>query len=142
MDWCHDNYGIEDAKTWIELTTNWHSEGSQFQFGIFESAGRFLGGIGLSHINHQAKCANLGYWVRTSAAGEGIAPEAVRQIAKWAFSNTDLQRLEVVAATENLRSIRVAEKAGAFKEGILRSKISVFGRHYDGAMYSIVRGDL
>lgn len=141
MDWCHESYGIEDAKTWVELTTAWHSEKSQFHFGICSVDGQFLGGVGLSHVNDQAKCANLGYWVRSSATGENVAPEAVRQIAKWAFANTDLQRLEVVAATENTRSLRVAEKAGAIKEGMLRSRIRVFGKSYDATMYSIIRDD-
>lgn len=141
MDWCHKNYDIEDARSWAKLAETSHKEGSQFQFGIIEHNGRYLGGVGLSHINDQAKCANLGYWVRTSAAGSGVAPEAVRQAATWAFSNTDLHRLEIVIAVENARSIRVAEKVGAVKEGVLRSKVRVFDQYFDGVMYSIVRGD-
>lgn len=57
----------------------------------------------------QAKCANLGYWVRTSATGSGVAPIAVRQAATRAFSTTELHRLEIVVAVKNVRSIRVAE---------------------------------
>lgn len=141
MDWCHSDYGIEDATSWAKLAENSHRDGSQFQFGIVDSDDRYLGGVGLSHINDQAKCANLGYWIRTSAAGNGVAPEAVLQVASWAFSNTDLQRLEIVVATENKRSVRVAEKVAAQKEGVLRSKVRVFGQYYDGVMYSIVRDD-
>ena len=83
--------------------------------------------------------ANLGYWVRTSQAGRGVAPRAIRHLASFAFAETDLQRLEIVCAVGNQRSQRAAEKAGAHREGILRARLFVHGQPHDAVMYSIVR---
>lgn len=140
MDWCHPGYALDDAEKWIRAVSKARNEGLAYEFGIFGD-GRFLGGIGISQINRQAKHANLGYWLRTSATGRGITTAAVKLTAKWAFDNTDLERLEIVVAVENHASRRVAEKAGAVREGTLRSKICVFGHFFDAVMYSIVRGD-
>jgi RimJ/RimL family protein N-acetyltransferase len=72
-------------------------------------------------------------------AGQGIAPRAVEQLAKWAFSQTDLHRLEIVAALGNTRSQRVAEKAGAIREGILRGRLWLHSTPHDAVLYSITR---
>jgi len=141
MDWCHADYSLEDAQEWIGITNEGFKDSTQYDFGIF-GANRYLGQVGVNRINHQARYANLGYWVRTSATGRGVAPVAVRLLTDWAFANTDLQRLEIVVALGNERSLRVAEKTGAVREGILRSKVRVLDRFYDAVIYSIVRGDL
>ena len=142
MDWCRPTYGPRDAEAWIRSTMLGREEGSCFQFGIFaRRRRRLLGACGLSHIEPQVRLANLGYWVRTRASGRGIAPEAACRVIDWAFANTDLQRIEILAAVGNLRSQRVAEKLGATREGVLRSRLAVFGKHYDAVMFSIIRGD-
>jgi RimJ/RimL family protein N-acetyltransferase len=106
---------------------------------IFEDGNRMVGGCGLNALNPGHRFANLGYWIRTSAAGRGYAARAVRALAAWAFANTQLERLEIVAAVGNIRSQRAAEKAGAHREGILRARLMVHGQPSDAVMYSIVR---
>lgn len=141
MDWCRTDYCLDDARDWIETTRRGFEDGTQFQFGIVGGDDGYLGQVGLSHVNAEAKLANLGYWVRTSATGQGVAPRAVRALTEWAFRHTDLVRLEIVVAVGNDRSRRVAEKVGAVREGVLRSRLRVFDRCHDAIMYSIVRGD-
>lgn len=141
MDWCRPTYGPGDAEEWIQSSLRGSEDGSCFQFGIFDGR-RFLGSCGLSHIDEAASVANLGYWVRTRATGQGVAPEAARRVIEWGFAHTDLERIEILAAAGNRRSQRVAEKIGAVREGVLRSRLSVFARRHDAVLYSVVRGDL
>ena len=98
-----------------------------------------LGGCGINQINPMQRLANLGYWVRTSATGRGVAPAAVREVAAYAFRETDLIRLEIVVAVGNTRSQRVAEKVGATREGVLRSRVLLPSGPSDAVMYSLVR---
>jgi len=139
MDWCKPTYALADAEEWIRSSLRGRDDGSCFQFGIFDGR-RFLGSCGLSNV--EAGVANLGYWVRTRAAGQGIAPEAARRVIAWGFAHTDLERIEILAAVGNRRSQRVAEKIGAVREGVLRCRLSVFGRRHDAVLYSVVRSDL
>lgn len=60
----------------------------------------------------------MGYWVRTSQTRRGIATAAVRLIARFGFEDLGLRRLELLIATDNFASRRVAEKVGARLEGI------------------------
>jgi RimJ/RimL family protein N-acetyltransferase len=63
----------------------------------------------------------------------------VRQLADFAFRTTDLVRLEIVCAVGNERSQRVAERAGAVREGVLRRRLVLHGEAVDAVMYSLVR---
>ena len=82
------------------------------------------------------------YWVRTRHIGRGIAPAAVKLLARFAFDQLSLNRVEIVVALENAKSRRVAEKVGARQEGILRKRIAVRGTVHDAVMYSLVAEDL
>jgi ribosomal-protein-serine acetyltransferase len=143
LPWCHQNYSIEESRGFIgsrELA----SQGEEwYSFGIFETdGGRFLGGVGLNFINRVHQMANLGYWVRTSAAGRGIATAATRMAARFGFEQLGLQRVEIVVAVGNVSSQRVAEKAGARREGVLRKRLLIRGASLDAVLFSLVPEDV
>jgi RimJ/RimL family protein N-acetyltransferase len=140
LDWCHPQYSISEAEEWIRSRAPLAAEGLECTFAIVDAEGRFLGACGLNQINRIQKFGNLGYWVRTSATRHGVATEAVRQLADFAFANTDLVRLEIVCAVGNSASQRVAERAGAQREGVLRHRLRIHGQSVDAVMYSLVRG--
>lgn len=140
MSWCHPGFRLEEAQAWVERQVPAFQSGEQFEFVIVSGEGTLLGACGLNQIDRANRRANLGYWVRSSAAGKGVATAAVSQLVRWAFRNTDLQRLEVLAATTNLASLRVAEKTGAVREGVLRSRLMLLGKACDAVMFSFVRG--
>ena len=114
-------------------------DGRGAQFAVVSASGQYLGGCGINAINREHGFANLGYWIRSSAAGRGVAPQAVRLVSAWAFAHTDLQRLEIVVAVQNTRSVRVAEKSGAQLEGLLRARLRMHGRVHDARMYALIR---
>jgi ribosomal-protein-serine acetyltransferase len=143
MPWCHESYSIEETREFIgsrELAT----QGSEwYSFGIFEKEGRrFLGGVGINFINRVHQMGNLGYWVRTSAAGHGIATAATRLAAKFGCEQLGLQRIEIVVAVNNQASQRVAEKAGATREGVLRNRLLIRGESMDAVLFSLLPEDL
>ena len=142
LSWCHSGYTIEESTSWIKSCAELWDNSSAYEFAIFDSGtGRYLGGCGLNHINHADKVANLGYWVRTSSTGRGIAPESVLLLARFAFTELNLHRVEIVAAMENLKSQRVAEKTGAKREGVLRNRILIGGVPGDAVMFSLIPSD-
>jgi ribosomal-protein-serine acetyltransferase len=139
MGWCHARYTLDEARQWVMLQSELARQRKAFEFAIVGDGGRFLGGCGINQINPMNRFANLGYWVRTSAMGRGVAPAAVREVAAYAFRETDLIRLEIVVAVGNTRSQRVAEKVGAVREGVLRSRVLLPTGPTDAVMYSLVR---
>ena len=139
LPWCHPDYKIEEAREWIAAQVEAFEQRSAFEFVIESPEQRFLGGCGVNLINSMHLCANLGDWVRSSAAGRGVASTAAGLLAQWAFAHTDLERLEILTVVENVRSQRVAEKAGAQREGVARSRLRLHDRSHDAVVYSILR---
>src|SRR5882672_2311342 len=79
LPWCHQDYSIEESREFIGSRELASQGGEWYSFGIFEKYdGAFLGGVGINFINRVHQMANLGYWVRTSATGRGIATMATR----------------------------------------------------------------
>jgi ribosomal-protein-serine acetyltransferase len=140
MPWCHPDYSIEESRSWLETQVAAFENRAAFEFAIVAADGRYLGACGLNQIDTANQRANLGYWVRSSAAGCGVATAAVRLLRDWGFCNTELVRLEIVVAVGNGASHRVAEKAGAVREGTLRSRLLLHGISHDATMYSFTRG--
>jgi hypothetical protein len=106
---------MAEAVAWVGSRAELAADGHEYPFAIVGEGGRFLGGCGINQINRIHGLGNLGYWVRSSATGRGVASEAVRQAAAFAFENTELVRLEIVCAVRNERSQRVAERAGGIE---------------------------
>jgi ribosomal-protein-serine acetyltransferase len=143
LPWCHQNYSIEESRDFISSRELASQGGEWYSFGIFEiDGGKFLGGVGINFINRIHQYANLGYWVRTSAAGHGVATRATRLAARFAFDQLGLQRIEIVAGVDNLSSQRVAEKAGAKREAVLRNRLLFRGQSFDAVLFSLVPEDL
>ena len=130
---------MADAAEWIRSRRQLADEGHEYTFAIVGDDGRFLGGCGINQINRLHRFGNLGYWVRSSATGRGVATQAVRRAAAFAFRNTDLVRLEIVCAVGNERSQRVAVRSGAAREGVLPRRLVLHGHPVDAVVYSLVR---
>ena len=138
MAWCHAEYGRDDSAAWVASRDADWSNGVEYSFVIEDAGGTLLGGCGLNRIDVPNQCANIGYWVRTSATGRGVATAATRQLCAIAFDEFDLHRLEIMASVDNRASQRVAEKIGAVREGILRRRLLVRGERQDVVLYSII----
>lgn len=138
MPWCHPDLTVDEGRRWIEAQISAFAARKAFEFVILAADGRFLGSCGINQIDEANHRANLGYWVRSSATGRGVATAAVRQLVQWAFDNTDLVRLEVVVSTENPASLRVAEKSGALNEGVFKKRLLLHGMWHDAVVLSFV----
>jgi RimJ/RimL family protein N-acetyltransferase len=139
MPWCTPDYDEAGISAYVARSNEQWQTGVSFEFGIFSPNGEFLGNCGLNELNRENKFANLGYWIRTPRTRQGLATTAVHELVRWGFANTDLNRFEIVVAIENLPSQRVAERAGALREGVLRRRLVLHGRAHDAVVYSILR---
>jgi len=103
-----------------------------------------LGVISLRIAEPDPGLAAVGFWLRPEARGRGAATVAVQLIARWAFDELGVQRLELTTAPENVASQRVAERAGFTREGVLRGLTAATkndGRR-DSVMFSLLPADL
>jgi [ribosomal protein S5]-alanine N-acetyltransferase len=120
-----------------------HASGTALPFFIFENAsGSLIGGITLGNIRYGvAQTGQIGYWIGERYAGRGLMLEAVILIVGHAFGELRLHRIEAACIPDNLRSLRLLEKAGFQREGLLRSYLKINGVWQDHYLYALVAGD-
>ena len=143
LPWFHPEYSRDECSAWVDSRSEAWKSGQQYSFAIYDRRdGGLVGGVELNQINRTHRIANVTYWVRTSWAGRGAATAATRLAAEFGFRELGLQRVEILAAVGNDASARVAEKAGATKEGLLRNRFLNHGKPADAVLYSLVPEDL
>lgn len=142
VDWATEAYDEASTQRWLEHVLLAWEHSSSFHFAITDAFnGEYIGGCSIDGINEKDRFCNLGYWVRTSRTGQGIASRATRLAAKFAFETVGLVRAEIVIAEGNLASQRAAEKAGAHYESTLLNRIVVRSDVYNAVIFSLTPAD-
>jgi ribosomal-protein-alanine N-acetyltransferase len=105
-----------------------------------EYGGDVVGGVGF-HIGRDISRigAEMGYWLGEEFWGRGLATRAVTAASEWAFDNYRLTRVYAFVFSHNVPSIRVLEKSGFEREGLLRRSAIKNGVVIDQFLFAKVR---
>jgi RimJ/RimL family protein N-acetyltransferase len=94
--------------------------GQDFVYGILSpDESEVLGGTGL-HTRRGEGVFEIGYWIRASRAGEGLATESTAALTRVAFELCGVGRVEIRADPANEPSKAIPRKLGFVEEGTLR----------------------
>ncbi|WP_088008213.1 GNAT family N-acetyltransferase [Indiicoccus explosivorum] len=118
-------------------------ENREYSFGIYEhGTDRLIGHISLYSIKRLPFLNALaGYSVDERVAGKGIATEALQLLLDFGFEQLNLHRIEAYVSPDNLGSIRVLEKTGMQREGLLREFLFINGKWRDHYHYAMLERD-
>jgi RimJ/RimL family protein N-acetyltransferase len=102
-------------------------------------ANRAVGGLGFElKTDVERYSAEVGYWLGEEIWGRGIATAALKTATPYALKAYGLNRLFALPFVENLASIRVLEKTGYRREGVMRRSAFKNGQFLDQAIYAFV----
>ncbi|MEO8716151.1 MAG: GNAT family protein [Acetobacteraceae bacterium] len=104
-----------------------------------KGGGHLIGFCGLVEISPEDRRAEIGYALARAEWGRGYAPEAARAVLGCAFDTLGFNRVEAYCVPENVTSIRVLEKIGMRREGVLREYVAIGGQLRDRAVYALLR---
>lgn len=113
-------YTREDAEEYIAMVNDRWSSGLLSSL-IVDVHGRLVASIGFVDSDDMDGWAEVGYWTAPEARRQGITTAALRRLARWAFEDRGLARLELQTAAGNAGSAAVAAGAGFVREGLRRS---------------------
>jgi RimJ/RimL family protein N-acetyltransferase len=130
-----------EARANIERAARAWEDGTWAVFRIADATSdEVIGGVNLRFADHDT--AEISYFVRASARGSGLATRAVRLVARWAFDELAIARIELRVHPENAPSRRVAERAGFTREGVERaSRAWPDGTRFDSIVFSRLATD-
>ncbi|MFF4253163.1 GNAT family N-acetyltransferase [Streptomyces sp. NPDC001663] len=133
---------VEEAAGWIEeWLKEWEGERTA-QWAVADAdTDRLLGRVALRAVELGEGMAEVAYWTAAAARGRGVAARAASALTRWAFDEIGFHRLELMHATANEASCRVATKSGFALEGTKRSALLHPDGWHDMHLHARVRGD-
>ncbi len=124
MPWAHDEPQTLDEKAeLLRIFRGNFDLGQDFVYGIFSAdESQALGGTGL-HTRVGAGAYEIGYWVRASHAGRGIATRSAGALTKVGIELGGADRIEIHVDPGNEVSSRIPRRLGYREEGTLRRRL-------------------
>lgn len=129
-------YTIDDAVYWVNLVQN-RQPVTNFAIVVDGAACGDISVELMDDINRMT--AEIGFWLGEDYWGRGIVTHAVELVTRYVFENLPVIRIEAYVHHKNLASMRVLEKAGFLREGVLRSAICKNNEIADKHVFSILK---
>jgi RimJ/RimL family protein N-acetyltransferase len=129
-------YGTEDARRFIHKSRRNFRLKKELNFAIdLIENGNLVGVISLQRIDNVNKNGQIGYWIGKKYWNMGLATESINLLINYAFRVLRLHKVYANVLATNSASIRVLEKNGLKKEGILRDSIYKYDKFFDVVLY-------
>ena len=132
---------IMDVRAEEVLIEKTNASAHDVLFGIVvQRTEQLIGSIGLNQVDFRHRSASLGMMIGEKGVwGKGYGTEATRLVVQYAFGELHLNRVQLHVYEYNLRGIRVYEKVGFRREGVLRQEHGYDGRFWDTVVMAILR---
>jgi ribosomal-protein-serine acetyltransferase len=99
------------------------------------------GVCGFNLIDDANRKAEMGYWLAESAQHQGLMTRAVFRLLRHGFEDLNLNRIAILAATENHRSRAIPQRLGFTLEGTLHQAEWLYDHFVDHAIYALLHAD-
>ena len=111
--------------------------GTAYGLGLFVGEA-LVGEVNLNGVQRGAvQSGTLGYWIDRGHAGHGYVAEGVVALARFAFEDLNLHRLEICIIPRNTNSRRVMEKLEFRHEGVAVRYLEINGAWEDHVRYGV-----
>ncbi len=138
LPWVDQMQSVANFVYYISDTKRRAVDKTDFGYAIIIDK-NIVGRIGLHHINHHNKIAEIGYWLANGQQGRGIITKCCTALIDHGFTQLGLNRFEIKCATTNDKSRAIAEKLQFKQEGVLRKAELLNGKFIDLYLYSMLK---
>jgi len=132
---------LDQAADLIRQLAAGYQEQTMLEWGVTLQGGdgSVLGLFGYANWSQAHRRAEIGYCLRRDYWRQGIGEEALRAIIAFGFDAMNLNRIHACPWVENVASVRLLEKLGFQREGVLRDEHWEDGAFHDEALYALLR---
>lgn len=104
-----------------------------------KTSGMIIGRCGIHNWNAEHRRAEVGYIMEDeSYKRKGLMTEAFGAVIAYGFDTLNLNRMEALVGAGNTPSLRLMEKYGFIKEGLLRQHYFTADQYEDSVLFSML----
>ncbi len=140
LGWVDNNCSEIDTRAFIIREKDKMEKGESLTLSIWYHE-EFVGLVDLHAIDLLNRSVSIGYWLDQKLQGKGIMTRSVNEFVKHAFREMKLQRIEILCATENVRSQTIPKVLGFKNEGTLKDAIWHYGNYLDAYVYGLTNSE-
>lgn len=140
LPWVDRMKNMDACDQYLQICEQLYVRKEEISFMIIHNE-TLAGRIGLHHLSQHNRSCSIGYWLTSEAEGKGIITQACRTLINYAYGQLHLNRIEIRAAINNVRSRAVPERLHFTYEGIAREAEVVNNQFLDLAIYSMLKKD-
>lgn len=131
----------EDSKFFVNQTIRDREKRhrSRFVFVIVDKKNDQIVGNIEMNITDWDGVGEIGFIIHQEHWGKGFATEAALLMLKYSFEKCELHRVTATSCPHNTASLKVLERIGMVKEGVLRQDLYIKGEWRDSCVYSMLR---
>jgi len=128
------------VKIFLREIANFNIGGQKFNLLIHYDQ-QIIGLIGFHKIDRLHARAEIGYWIGEHFQGKGIMQDVIPKFLQYGFEALAVNKVELLTLTKHERNIRLVEKLGFKKEGILREHYFMHDSFRDAILYSMLKSE-
>lgn len=129
---------VDDTKAFIHRSLSRFTNNNGYWAGIWHK-GEIVGSIGYLWIDSVSKRTEIGYWLGSKFEGKGIMTKACNTFITHAFNDLHLTKVEIGAATNNIKSRAIPERLGFTQEGVIRNYELLHNQYLDRVIYGLIQ---
>ena len=127
------------AHAWVEEVLSAHKDAraGRALSQVIEVDGRFAGQFNLARIDSWAQSAEIGVWLDSTLARQGIIAAAGMLLADYSFGPLGLRRVTAPVCVDNVSASRAVKQFGMRQEGTMVSYLDVGGQRKDHDLWAL-----
>lgn len=140
LPWLDFTTSVDDTKGFIQGCMSGYAQNKSMTTTIIYK-GEIVGVASFNQIDWGNRTAYIGYWLGEGYQGKGIMTKVAKALTNYAFSHLFLNKVEIRAAEENIKSRSIPERLGFIIEGKIRQAEWLYDRYVDHIVYGILENE-
>lgn len=131
---------VSDTKKFIENSMQNYVDNKSLVTAIIFK-GKVAGIASFNSFDWSSRIGQIGYFLGEEFQGHGIMTKVVRALMDIGFKEFRLNKIEIRAATENVKSRKIPERLGFTEEGTLRQVQWLYDHFVDHVVYGMLKDE-
>ena len=133
---------MEEARNLADFFIRGMKEKTMLRWGMeLKENGVLIGTCGFTSFSEQDKRASIEFDMIGKPKGRSLMRETILVLLNFIFTNTDINRVEALVESQDMKAPELLKKIGFKKEGDLREYKMRRGKLTDMILWSMLRSD-